>query len=157
MIAITAVEPPATAAHAALSWPNCMPPVFQPRGRPARSSKLLAMPGAFAGIAALDGDPCGFHLSRSAGDEAEIISIGVQRQARRRGVGGALLQNVFDRAHPSGVSAVFVEMAADNAAASSLYRGTGFVQVGRRTGYYVSDAGVQDALVLRVDISNDAK
>ena len=156
MITITAVEPPETAAHAAVLaelYAACFPTPW-PAGE---ITKLLAMPGAFAGIAALDGDPCGFHLSRSAGGEAEIISIGVQRQARRRGVGGALLQNVFDRAHPSGASAVFVEMSADNAAASSLYRGTGFVQVGRRTGYYVSDAGVQDALVLRAEISNDAK
>ena len=156
MITITAVEPPATAAHGALLaelHAACFPIPWSA----GEITKLLAMPGAFAGIAALDGDPCGFHLSRSAGGEAEIISIGVQRQARRSGVGGALIQNVFDRAHPSGASAVFVEMAADNAAASSLYRGTGFVQVGRRTGYYRSDAGVQDALVLRVDISNDAK
>jgi ribosomal-protein-alanine N-acetyltransferase len=156
MITITVVEPLATAAHVAVLaelHAACFPTPWSA----GEITKLLAMPGAFAGIAALDGDPCGFHLSRSAGGEAEIISIGVQRQAQRRGVGGALLQNVFDRAHPSGVSAVFVEMAADNVAASSLYRGTGFVQVGRRTGYYVSDAGVQDALVLRVDIFNDAK
>lgn len=156
MIAITSVEPPATLAHAAI-LAELHASCFLTPWSAGEITKLLAMPGAFAGIAALDGDPCGFHLSRSAGDEAEIISIGVQRQARRRGIGGALLQSVFDRAHPSGVSAVFVEMAADNAAASSLYRGTGFVQVGRRTGYYVSDVGVQDALVMRVDISNDAK
>ena len=126
MITITAVEPPETAAHAAVLaelYAACFPTPW-PAGE---ITKLLAMPGAFAGIAALDGDLCGFHLSRSAGGEAEIISIGVQRQARRRGVGGALLQNVFDRAHPSGASAVFVEMAEDNTTASSLYRSTGFV------------------------------
>ena len=156
MITITAVEPPATAAHGALLaelHAACFPIPWSA----GEITKLLAMPGAFAGIAALDGDPCGFQLSRSAGGEAEVISIGVRHQARRRGVGGALLQNVFDLAHPSGASAVFVEMAADNAAASSLYRRAGFVQVGRRTRYYESDAGVQDALVLRVDISNDVK
>ena len=154
MIAITAVEPPATAAHAVVLeklHAACFPNPWSA----AAIIKLLTMPGAFAGIAALDGDLCGFHLSRSAGREAEIISIGVQRHTRRRGVGEALLQNVFDCAHSLGVSEVFVEMAADNAAAASLYRGTGFLQVGRRTGYYVSDAGVQDALVLRVDISTD--
>ena len=156
MITITAVEPPRAAAHAAV-LAKLHAVCFSTAWLADEIIELLAMPGAFAGIAAVDGDPCGFHLSRSAGGEAEIISIGVERQARLRGVGGALLEDVFTRVHSSGVSSVFVEVAEDNAAALSLYRGTGFVQVGRRSGYYLSDASAQDALIMRVDIPNDAK
>jgi|APSaa5957512535_1039671.scaffolds.fasta_scaffold109785_2 [ribosomal protein S18]-alanine N-acetyltransferase len=156
MITITAVDPPAAAAHVAVLaelHAACFPTPWSV----GEIAKLLGMPGAFAGIAACDGDPCGFHLSRSAGGEAEIISIGAQPQTRRCGVGGALLQNVFDRARRSGAWAVFVEVAADNTAAASLYRGAGFAQVGRRAGYYASDAGAQDALVLRADMPSAAK
>ena len=157
MITIIAVDSPATAVHApalAELHAACFPTPWSV----GEFAKLLAMPGTFACIAAIDGDPCGFHLSRSAGGEAEIISIGAQPQTRRRGVGGTLLQNVFDRAHLSGASTVFVEVAADNTAALALYRGAGFAQMGRRAGYYVSDVGpAKDALVLRVDLPSDAK
>ena len=156
MITIAAVDPPAAAAHAAALaqlHAGCFPTPWSV----SEIARLLAMPGAFAAIATVDGDPGGFHLSRSAGGEAEIISIGALPHARRRGVGGALLHNVFDRARRSGATAVFVEVAADNVAASALYRGASFVQVGRRAGYYVSDAGAQDALVLRVEIPSDAR
>jgi len=156
MITITAVDPPAAAAHAA-ALAELHAVCFPTPWSVSEIAKLLAMPGAFAGIAVFDGDPCGFHLSRSAGGEAEIISIGAQPQARRHGVGGALLQNVFDVSRGSGATAVFVEVAADNVAAAALYRGAGFVQVGRRAGYYVSDTGAQDALVLRADVPSVAE
>lgn len=156
MITITAVDPSAAAAHAA-ALAELHAACFPTPWSVSEIAKLLAMPGAFAGIAVFDGDPCGFHLSRSAGGEAEIVSIGAQLQARRRGVGGALLQNVFDVSRGSGATAVFVEVAADNVAAAALYRGAGFVQVGRRAGYYASDTGAQDALVLRADVPSVAE
>ena len=156
MITIMAVEPPATLAYAAV-LAKLHAVCFSTAWLAGEIIELLAMPGAFAGIAAVDGDPCGFHLSRSAGGEAEIISIGVERQVRLRGIGGALLKDVFARGHSSSFSTVFVEVAEDNAAALSLYHGAGFVQVGRRKGYYVSNASALDALILRVDIPNDAK
>ena len=113
---------------------------------------LLAMPGAFVGVAEQAGEPVGFHLSRTAADEAEIISIGVRPDARRAGIGAALLVDAMDRARAAGSAALFVEVAADNAAAIALYRRTGFAQVGRRAGYYATPAGAQDALVLRASL-----
>ena len=155
MITLTTVEPPVMAAHAAVLaelHAACFPVPWAA----AEIAKLLAMPGAFAAIAVRDNDPAGFHLSRSAGGEAEIISIGTHPHAQRRGVGRALLQNVFDRASRSRATALFVEVAVENTAAAALYLGAGFVEVGRRAGYYGSGANAQDALVLRVEVSNDA-
>lgn len=110
---------------------------------------LLAMPGVFVGVAERAGEPVGFHLSRTAADEAEIISIGVSPAARRAGIGAALLADAMDRARAAGAAALFVEVAADNAGAIALYLRAGFTQVGRRAGYYATPAGAQDALVLR--------
>jgi ribosomal-protein-alanine N-acetyltransferase len=48
---------------------------------------------------------------------------------------------------------VFLEVAASNTAAQALYRGFGFTEAGRRTGYYRRGDGVEDALVMRQDLS----
>ena len=64
---------------------------------------------------------------------------------RRQGVGDALVQSLCAGAKVAGAQDMFLEVAADNAAACALYAKHGFAQVGRRPAYY---AGT-DALVLR--------
>lgn len=110
------------------------------------------------GIAALLADPgvvaltrsTGFALMRSVADEAELLTIDVRPEAQRRGTGTDLLREVLRVAARTGASAVFLEVAEDNAAARALYRAAGFVEVGRRPSYYRRPAGRHcDALVLR--------
>jgi len=85
---------------------------------------------------------------------AAIAEGGSRRAAARRfGVGAALLADSMDRARAAGAAALFVDVAADNAGALALYRRAGFVQVGRRPGYYAAAAGAQDALILRAALT----
>ena len=109
-------------------------------------ARLLAMPGAFALLAARAGEPVGFVIARQAADELEIVSIGVLPAARRAGAARALLDAAFARAQ--GATVCFLEVAAGNAAARALYLRLGFAQVGRRPRYY----GSEDALVLRREL-----
>lgn len=88
----------------------------------------------------------GFILFRMAADEAEVLTLAVSPACRRRGLGRRLLQAALDRAQARGAVNMFLEVAADNIPASSLYVSAGFTQVGRRPGYY---PGGGDALVLR--------
>ena len=148
MITIAAIEPPGTSEFSAL-LATLHAACFDAPWSAAEIAKLLAMPDAFAGIATVDDAPAGFHLSRCAAGEAEIVSIGVDPAHRRTGLGRALLQDVFARARRAEATRVFVEVAADNTAALALYRQTGFDQVGTRPGYYATKAGPRDALVLR--------
>lgn len=104
-------------------------------------ARLLSMPGAFA----LAG-PRGFVLARQAVDQAEILMLAVLPEARRLGLGRALLDAAVQHAAARGASALFLEVACGNAAARALYAGAGFAEVGRRRAYY-PDGG--DALVLR--------
>jgi ribosomal-protein-alanine N-acetyltransferase len=114
---------------------------------------LAAMPGAFVGVVETE-RVAGFVLARVAADEAEIITICVHPAARRRGLGRALLAFALARAAAAGAARLFIEVAADNAAALALYRAAGFEAAGRRRAYY-ADSG-QDALVMRRVLASGA-
>jgi len=88
----------------------------------------------------------GFILVRQAAGEAEILTLAVAPAARRRGLGRALVNQALASLDHADL---FLEVAADNAAAIALYEGAGFAAVGRRRGYYARPEGRADALVLR--------
>jgi len=105
---------------------------------------LLAAPGVI-GLMQEDG----FILIRIAVDEAEILTLAVRPEARRQGLGRALVEAGVAEARSAKATRLFLEVAADNQAAIGLYVRAGFEQVGRRKGYYVRKAGAPvDALVL---------
>jgi len=100
------------------------------------------------GILALSA-PRGFVLARVAADEAEILTLAVEPEARRRCLARALVVEAASRAHANGAAAMFLEVACANTAARALYERLGFAPVGTRKSYY--EVG-QDALILRRDL-----
>ncbi|MDE2199943.1 MAG: GNAT family N-acetyltransferase [Rhodospirillales bacterium] len=105
----------------------------------------LGQPGAFGLI-----DPAGgFLLARVAADEAEILTVAVAPEARRKGLARALLEAAAGTAASRGARRLFLEVATTNAAARALYAGCGFAEIGRRPRYY---PGGGDALVLARDV-----
>ncbi len=107
--------------------------------------------------AALDGRTgslVGFLLSRAAADEAEILTVVVDRAWQRRGIGRELIERHVGQLARGGMDALFLEVSEDNPAARSLYAGTGFGEVGRREAYYRPRGGGSPvaALVLRRSI-----
>ncbi|MBA3999520.1 GNAT family N-acetyltransferase [Brevundimonas sp.] len=110
---------------------------------------LLDMPGA-----ELEVEVDSFLLWRRAADEAEIVTLAVRPEARRRGLGGRLLDRTMDRARERGVTRLFLEVAHDNPAALGLYGSRGFEPVGKRPDYYVRPDGSRaDALILALNLS----
>lgn len=94
-------------------------------------------------------DDDGFILIRVAADEAEILTLAVRPQARRRGLGRRLVARAFEAARVQGAAAIFLEVADDNDAAIGLYRSLGFAETGRRRNYYRrGPSRMQDALIL---------
>lgn len=67
--------------------------------------------------------------------ESEVHTIGVDPLAHRRGIGGALLDELLSVADQHGGS-VFLEVRTDNTPAIELYQREGFVTVGTRRKYY---------------------
>lgn len=80
--------------------------------------------------------PVGFALVAGVLDERELLSLGVVPAYRRRGVGGALIEAVFERVRAEGVSRLYLEVAEDNDEARRLYTALGFAPIGRRPAYY---------------------
>jgi ribosomal-protein-alanine N-acetyltransferase len=103
--------------------------------------EVLGSPGAFAYLAVSAGEggggrPLGFALARRTGDDAELLTLCVLPEERRRGVGAALLDEVMARARDSGARRLFLEVAETNGVAQALYAERGFVAGRRRPDYY---------------------
>ena len=77
-------------------------------------------------------------------DAAHVMTLVVDRDHRRGGVGTALLGALVERARAAGLP-VTLEVRASNTAALRLYGLAGFVAAGRRPGYYRDG---EDAVVL---------
>jgi ribosomal-protein-alanine N-acetyltransferase len=103
-------------------------------------SAALAAPGAF-----LCDAPEGFAIGRAAAGEAELLTIAVAPEARRRGIGAALLAGFEAGAAARGAVRAFLEVASDNPGARALYDRAGWEPAGLRRGYY---GGGVDAVVM---------
>ena len=95
----------------------------------------------------------GFAMIRHLVDEAELITIAVDGKWRKKGVGVALMRALFDDLLMSPARKLFLEVAADNAAALRLYGKMGFAYVSERKGYYPRpDGTAATAIVMARDL-----
>lgn len=78
--------------------------------------------------------------------EGDITDVSVSLEARGRGVGRLLLEELVKRTEEKGVHTLFLEVRKSNEAAIRLYSKQGFSEVGLRKNYY--EAPVEDALIM---------
>jgi len=99
----------------------------------------------------------GFLLGRIVAGEAEVLTLAVDPDARRRGVGRGLMARFHQVAHDQGATEAFLEVADDNSAARALYAELGYRLSGTRRGYYrQSGATAVDALVMRSNLAGQS-
>lgn len=92
----------------------------------------------------------GFILCWKVADESEVLTLAVSPKWRAQGVAHALLADALYRTQAQGSVAMHLEVGVNNAAALALYRSQGFVETGRRTGYYQHLGGrLEDAVTMR--------
>ena len=109
---------------------------------------LVAAEGEGAGDGAVG--VVGYVVALVLAPDAEVADLAVAPEARRRGVGRALLARAIEVLADLTVRAVHLEVRESNRAARTLYESAGFRPVGRRRGYYRQP--VEDALLLRREI-----
>jgi ribosomal-protein-alanine N-acetyltransferase len=113
-------------------------------------ARLVGGPGGYALIASRNGDDVGFALFHCVPPEAELLSIGVPTHLRRNGVARALLRRAARDLSERAVETMFLDVAADNDAALSLYRSLGFGDISRRPRYY---DGTTDAIMMQASLA----
>ena len=77
-----------------------------------------------------------FLIGRVVAGEAELLTLAVAPQNRRRGLGTRLVSRFTYQARMRRAEQAFLEVAADNTPAIALYAHAGFAPTGRRKGYY---------------------
>lgn len=88
---------------------------------------------------------CGFF----AADEAEITSVAVDNNYRRRGIGDRLMK-AFTECLPQSTISIFLEVRESNSPAVSLYEKHGFASVGMRKNFYC--APVENAILMKKEL-----
>ncbi len=83
-----------------------------------------------------------FGLFQRAADELEVLTLVVVPEKRRQGLAEALME----KALAQGARKIFLDVAANNTAATRLYEGLGFKTVRVRKAYYATG---EDAVVMQ--------
>lgn len=101
----------------------------------------------------VEGALVGYALVGSVLDEAELYQIALLPEFQGRGMAKKLLEHLSRQLKMASIRRLLLEVREHNVPAIRLYTSFGFVQDGRRKGYYTSDAGVEDALLYSYAIS----
>jgi ribosomal-protein-alanine acetyltransferase len=108
-----------------------------------------ALDAGYAGWVAREGDAVvGFAVLMHAVDEIHLLVIGIAPQCQRAGRGRALLDFTMTQAREAGMTRMLLEVRPSNSSAIAFYQQSGFVEIGRRRGYYPASTGREDAIVM---------
>ena len=99
-------------------------------------SDLITTEGSMCFTASDNGEVIAYVLGRLIPPEGEIYRIAVRQDKRRRGIGYRLLDYAVKTSRGKGLESLFLEVRARNIAARKLYLSYGFVEIGKRNGYY---------------------
>ena len=100
-----------------------------------------------------DGELAGYYLLMYALDEAHLLDVAVAGKRQRQGLGRRLLYQIAARALGHGMESILLEVRPSNERALEVYRRHGYVEIGRRKGYYPAGAaGREDAIVMRLEL-----
>jgi [ribosomal protein S18]-alanine N-acetyltransferase len=122
--------------ESALIFGNCHVILIDPEGLPPSGDQAAA----------------GFILSRTTLDEEELLLFAVVPKFRGCGLGGKMLERLFENCRARSVTEIHLEMRRGNPA-ENLYRARGFAPVGQRPKYYRTSSGLSiDAITFRLSL-----
>jgi len=97
--------------------------------------------------------PIGYLIASSLLEEGELMRIAVIPSHQRCGIGAALIAAQIQSWKREGTRHAFLEVRKSNTVAQHLYEKTGFVSVGKRTGFYTKPT--EDALIYCLEMRKE--
>ena len=112
-----------------------------------------ATPRRIALAVEIDGKAVGLAVASLIPPQAELETIAVDTHYQRCGLARGLFAELAGRLRLAGVTEVILEVRASNQPALGLYQRLGFVQTGRRPGYYMNPPEPpEDAVLMRLGL-----
>jgi ribosomal-protein-alanine N-acetyltransferase len=99
----------------------------------------------------VDNELVGFYIGEHVAGEATLMDVCVLPSLQGKGYGKALLEHFFMQSKKLNNTVIWLEVRAKNISAQMMYINNGFIETGRRTGYYPSASGFgyEDAIVMK--------
>ena len=82
----------------------------------------------------------GFIIVRTVADEAELLTVSVDKKFRKLGIARALVEHAIRNLQADRIASFYLEVSEHNTNALNLYRSLNFKQIGEREGYYKTDS-----------------
>jgi len=92
----------------------------------------------------------GYSILMIGPDESHILTLGINPDRQRQGLGEKMLHYLIDLSAEHGAKSVLLDVRESNHGAARLYRQLGFEQIGARKNYYPAMCGREDALVMQL-------
>ena len=118
-----------------------------PWSKEALSYDILENDDAFVIVAEYEGEFAGYADIWTVLDEADLNSIAVRVDFRRKGIGDAIMLAMTEILSANGVATINLEVRVSNMPAIKLYKKYGFNECGVRPGYYLDNG--EDALIMK--------
>lgn len=96
----------------------------------------------------IDGQLAGYAMMMLVLDEAHLLNLSVAKPFQGRGLGRALLAHLAEHARRHGAQTMFLEVRPSNVVALALYESVGFNEFSVRRGYYPTENGREDAILM---------
>ena len=112
---------------------------------------LLVSDGAYGAVCFSEGRAMAYGGVVWALDEGQITNIATHPDARRNGMGAAILEHLIAEARSRGCEQLSLEVRVSNIPAIALYERYGFVKMGIRRGFYKHPT--EDAYVMCLQLS----
>lgn len=100
-------------------------------------------------VAKIDGQVVGFIGAWLILDEVQITNIAVDPNSRCKGVAKALLKQLIETMKAKQMDVIYLEVRVSNQAAIALYESFGFMNAGRRKGFYSNG---EDAFIMALPL-----
>lgn len=117
-----------------------------------KALELLVADGAYGAICLQDGRVIAYGGVLWAPGEGQITNIATHPNARRQGMGAAILEHLIAEARSRACEQLSLEARVSNTPAIALYERYGFVKMGLRRGFYKHPT--EDAYVMCLSLDN---